>query len=134
MQQHAHAQAVGKDAGHQASVAGAARFFFDDAGQNQGLLSRFQGRVAVTLAPGSLQAPVHGVQRAAQDGHVARPFGVGIGIRKKPSLRVHARPLQELHDGGVTQRCRIGLERVIARQGSAHLAKIPALHQGQGTQ
>ena len=131
LQQHADAQAVAEDTGNLCTVGRAAGFLLDDAGQDQRFVGRLERRVGRAQRPDIGQAPVHGVQGAAQHGQVGAALGIGIGIGEEAALGRHARAAQGLHEGSVVHACAFLAQEFLAGQGGAHLAPVPAFHQGQ---
>ena len=64
LQRHVDPQAVMKHAADHAAVAFFARLFFNNAGQNQRFIRRFQNDGGVTLCPSGCELFVHGIERA----------------------------------------------------------------------
>ena len=134
LQQHADAHAVGEHASDLGTVLRAAGFLFHDAGQDQCLVGGFQRRIGLALGPSGLEPAVHGVQRAAQHGHVAAALGIGIGVREEAPLGVHAGAVQRGHQLFVGHGGRVLAQRIRLGERRAHLLEGPALHHGHGAQ
>ena len=134
LQGHAHPQSVVKHTGNHAPVTGLAGFFFDDAGQNQGLIGVCQLDALGAGLPSAGQLAVHGLHGTAHDAQIRVALAVGIGVWKKPPFCRLARAAQLGHDGFIGLATGQVLQMLRSVQSGAKLAKRPALHQHQGLQ
>ena len=81
------------------------------------------------LRPGACQPFVHGARGALQNSQVAAAFGVGVGVRKKTTLRVNTGFADFGHDLLRTHAKRVRTQLLGILQGREHLLEAPAFGQ-----